>query len=293
MARLRDIDIRTADPLGLAAFLERMFGFRVLRVDEKHGSVVMTDGYIYLAIAKTGNGHEAASDSGVTVNHIGFEVDDLDEACGLAEGMGCTESNRSTPKTRFYSWRDEFDVEIRAAGWGWDNMIEANTTLYQLEPAPDSPAVTAKMCLVDPTDVVGTGARGHMTRVLAAADLPHGCAARVELKGTEGAVLLVNVDGEFYAADDGCPHMPRAGRLSEGRRDGALVECPIHGSCFDLLTSAVLEPPARRGPSTLDVAVLNGYVCVNISPLTMATPPRPRDRAPRGVGVERSGDTTQ
>jgi 3-phenylpropionate/trans-cinnamate dioxygenase ferredoxin subunit len=47
-------------------------------------------------------------------------------------------------------------------------------------------------------------------------------------------VLLVNVDGAYYALDNKCPHM--GGNLSGGELDGATVTCPRHGAKFDVRT---------------------------------------------------------
>ena len=48
-----------------------------------------------------------------------------------------------------------------------------------------------------------------------------------------GRVLaLFNVEGEFYAVDNSCPH--RGGPLGEGHLQGKVVTCPWHGWQFDL-----------------------------------------------------------
>jgi nitrite reductase/ring-hydroxylating ferredoxin subunit len=55
-------------------------------------------------------------------------------------------------------------------------------------------------------------------------------------------VLLANVDGNIHAIDDICSHAYAA--LSEGDLNGEEVECPLHGSAFNLLTGEALTPPA-------------------------------------------------
>ena len=44
----------------------------------------------------------------------------------------------------------------------------------------------------------------------------------------EEEVMLVNVDGNYYAISDTCSH--RGGTLSEGDLDGEQIECPLHGA---------------------------------------------------------------
>ena len=78
--------------------------------------------------------------------------------------------------------------------------------------------------------------------VARAADLPPGHAARVEIDGVP--VALFNVDGEFFAIDDTCSHAEAS--LSEGDliTDRCVIECPLHGSSFDLRTGDPLTLPA-------------------------------------------------
>lgn len=78
--------------------------------------------------------------------------------------------------------------------------------------------------------------------VARAADLPPGHAARVEIDGVP--VAIFNVDGEFFAVDDTCSHQEAS--LSEGDliTDRCVIECPLHGSSFDLRTGDPLTLPA-------------------------------------------------
>ena len=47
-------------------------------------------------------------------------------------------------------------------------------------------------------------------------------------------ILLINVDGAFYALDNRCPHM--GGLLSGGDLEGATLTCPRHSAKFDVRT---------------------------------------------------------
>lgn len=55
-------------------------------------------------------------------------------------------------------------------------------------------------------------------------------------------VAVANIDGDLYAFDDICPHQQCA--LSEGDVEGTVVECPCHGSRFDVMTGEVVNGPA-------------------------------------------------
>jgi nitrite reductase/ring-hydroxylating ferredoxin subunit len=66
-------------------------------------------------------------------------------------------------------------------------------------------------------------------------------------------VLLVNVDGRFYALKDQCGH--QWAPLSKGALQGHIVECPLHFACFDVRTGRLL-----RGPVAVDVPIYE--VCI-------------------------------
>jgi len=52
-------------------------------------------------------------------------------------------------------------------------------------------------------------------------------------------ILLVNIEGTFYAIDNKCPHM--GGSLSDGDLDGFNIVCPRHGSAFDVRTGQLAQ----------------------------------------------------
>tara|TARA_B100000315_G_scaffold216224_1_gene215960 strand:- start:3178 stop:3501 length:324 start_codon:yes stop_codon:yes gene_type:complete len=77
-------------------------------------------------------------------------------------------------------------------------------------------------------------------RVAGVGELSPGDMKAVEVG--EDQVLLTNVDGTIYACSNICTHafVP----LSEGELDGVQVECPSHGSVFDVTTGEALDAPA-------------------------------------------------
>ena len=68
-----------------------------------------------------------------------------------------------------------------------------------------------------------------------------------------GEVAVYNVDGSFYATDNACTH--KQGPLNEGTLDGCLVECPWHGSKFDVRTGQVTLGPAKQPLKTYRVTL--------------------------------------
>ena len=70
-----------------------------------------------------------------------------------------------------------------------------------------------------------------------ASDLEDGHMTKVNVG--DGAMLLARVGGEFYAADNACPHM--GGDLSAGTLKDTIVTCPKHHSQFDLRDGHVVR----------------------------------------------------
>ena len=58
----------------------------------------------------------------------------------------------------------------------------------------------------------------------------------------ENQILLASVAGNIYACDNVCTHA--LAPLSEGELDGEQVECPLHGSVFNVITGEVIGAPA-------------------------------------------------
>ena len=86
------------------------------------------------------------------------------------------------------------------------------------------------------------------------AELPVGEMRLVEADGRKIGVFRC-ADGELYAIEDRCSHDD--GPLAEGEFDSAActVECPRHGSLFDITTGKPRTLPAYRPVDTFEVRV--------------------------------------
>ena len=73
-------------------------------------------------------------------------------------------------------------------------------------------------------------------------------------------VLLVNLDGNFYAVSEMCPHA--GGLLSEGDLEGESVGCPLHGSLFSVKTGMVETPPADEDLTVYQVKIEGGDILI-------------------------------
>jgi nitrite reductase (NADH) small subunit len=57
-------------------------------------------------------------------------------------------------------------------------------------------------------------------------------------------ICVANVNGEFAALDNVCPH--RGGPLGQGMIEGDKLVCPWHGWQFDPKTGAVAHAPDQK-----------------------------------------------
>ncbi len=87
-----------------------------------------------------------------------------------------------------------------------------------------------------------------------ASQVPPGSKKVVNMQGKE--ILIVNVNGAYYAIGNKCPHEGVA--LSGGPLDGNILACPAHGAKFDMTTGKVVYRP-KYWIYTLKVADVPSY----------------------------------
>lgn len=91
-------------------------------------------------------------------------------------------------------------------------------------------------------------------------DIPEG-SVRLVARG-RARIVLARVAGTLYALDAACSHIGAS--LAKGRLQGDLLECPLHGSRFDLRTGSPQNPPAFDRVRTYDVRVEGDDVQVGV-----------------------------
>jgi nitrite reductase/ring-hydroxylating ferredoxin subunit len=90
-------------------------------------------------------------------------------------------------------------------------------------------------------------------------DVPPGRGATIELpKGME--LALYNVNGEFYAIENFCPH--KGAPLAGGRLCGHAIECDWHGWRFDLRTGQCLTNGGMV--ETYEVIIEDGLIKIRV-----------------------------
>jgi 3-phenylpropionate/trans-cinnamate dioxygenase ferredoxin subunit len=84
---------------------------------------------------------------------------------------------------------------------------------------------------------------------------------RVEVDGIPICLARLH-SGEVFAIGDTCSHEEI--ELSDGELDGEDVECPAHGSRFNVRTGAASGLPANAPVATYPVTVENGEISVEV-----------------------------
>lgn len=99
-------------------------------------------------------------------------------------------------------------------------------------------------------------------KVCPLAALAHGTMRVAQSEGRQ--ILVASCRDGIYAIENRCSHDD--GPLADGDLDAEAltVECPRHGSIFDLRTGRPLRLPATRPVGTFPVSVRDGEVWVQV-----------------------------
>lgn len=78
-------------------------------------------------------------------------------------------------------------------------------------------------------------------KVAESSEIPPGTIKMVKVSGTE--VWVVNIEGTFFSHPNKCTHA--GGPVGRGKLTDTVIQCPWHGSKFDVRTGSVVGPPAK------------------------------------------------
>ena len=101
---------------------------------------------------------------------------------------------------------------------------------------------------------------GKFVKVATKSEIADQSAKLLEIE--DKRIALFNLGGRFYALDDTCPHAE--GPLNEGSIEGEEVECPWHGSRFNIKTGEVTAAPAVEGVARYNVRVTGDDIEVEV-----------------------------
>src|SRR3954466_14356319 len=124
----------------------------------------------------------------------------------------------------------------------------------------------ARKVLAGPVDRIRTSGIGFtlspLIDICPVEEMPPGEKRLVEWEDLE--IGVINCRGEIFAIEDRCSHDD--GELVEGELDESdcAIECPRHGSRFDLRTGKPLNLPAYVPVDTFPVVVEDGVIRVEV-----------------------------
>ena len=95
-------------------------------------------------------------------------------------------------------------------------------------------------------------------KVAGKGDVKPGETKLVEVAGEE--ICLVNVNGDYFAVSNVCTHA--GGPIDQGDLTDNDIECPLHGSSFDVRTGEATAPPAVEALTAYAVRVEGDDVLV-------------------------------
>lgn len=106
----------------------------------------------------------------------------------------------------------------------------------------------------------GSGFVSKLVKVAHLSEIKPGKMLRV--KAQDKTLLLANIEQQIYAVDDMCTHEDAS--LYNGALKGHCVECPLHGSHFDLRTGQPQHEPATEALQTYKVHVEENEIFVEL-----------------------------
>ena len=92
-----------------------------------------------------------------------------------------------------------------------------------------------------------------------ASALPPGARKLVFLPDAD-AVLVMNVEGHYYALENSCPHAGAS--IASGACEGHVLTCPAHGLKFNIKSGECVASPGMR-VKTYGVQVIDGQLLLD------------------------------
>lgn len=80
----------------------------------------------------------------------------------------------------------------------------------------------------------------------------------------EPPIAIYRLNDGYYATEDNCSHAQASLAAGDVDLEECSVECPYHGSLFDIRSGRVLSLPASRPIKTYPVKVVDDEVLVEV-----------------------------
>jgi len=102
------------------------------------------------------------------------------------------------------------------------------------------------------------------TKIAGAWKIPKNTMKLFNVKGRD--ILVINVEGDFYACENKCPHMGFP--LYLGSLDGKVLTCGFHFARFDVTTGESLGSATKKPLNTYKIKIKDSSVLIKLSKRT-------------------------
>jgi nitrite reductase/ring-hydroxylating ferredoxin subunit len=85
---------------------------------------------------------------------------------------------------------------------------------------------------------------------------------KINVKIGNKEILVVNLNGKYYAIGNVCTH--KGCKLSNGTLSEGKIECPCHGSVFDIKNGKVVSGPAKKSEPVFKIKIEGNQILVNV-----------------------------
>jgi nitrite reductase/ring-hydroxylating ferredoxin subunit len=97
-------------------------------------------------------------------------------------------------------------------------------------------------------------------KVASTKNLPSG--EKINAKIGNKEILVINLNDNYYAIGNICTH--KGCKLSNGTLIEGKIECPCHGSVFDIKNGKVMSGPAKKSEPVFKVKIEGDQILVNV-----------------------------
>jgi nitrite reductase/ring-hydroxylating ferredoxin subunit len=101
---------------------------------------------------------------------------------------------------------------------------------------------------------------GTYVKIAETSGIPENAIRLFKIKGYE--ILVANIDGEFYAFENQCPHMGYP--LYLGSLDGKVLTCGFHYARFDVTTGKSFGSVTNKCLKTYKVKIRNASILIEL-----------------------------
>ena len=97
-------------------------------------------------------------------------------------------------------------------------------------------------------------------KVASVTDIPEGKIKEFEVNGE--SIIIINLNGKFYAYRNECSHMEL--ELTDSEIEGNILTCPWHGAKFNIETGEAVQLPASEPLEKYELKIEDDSIFIKI-----------------------------